>query len=80
MTDFLGAIAVSYPEIKARTARSYPLGEDVLISGFGKFCVKKKHQRKGRNPLTGESLMLKARGVVTFRCSPVLKGKMNGKR
>ncbi len=34
-------------------------GEDVLISGFGKFCVKKKRERRGRNPSTGEDLMLR---------------------
>jgi integration host factor subunit alpha len=39
-------------------------GEDVLVSGFGKFCVKKKNERKGRNPATGETLMLKPRRVV----------------
>ena len=44
-------------------------GEDVMISGFGKFCVKKKKERKGRNPATGENLMLKPRKVVTFKCS-----------
>ena len=53
-------------------------GEDVLISGFGKFCVKKKNQRKGRNPASGEDLILEPRRVVTFTCSPVLKKKMNG--
>ena len=44
-------------------------GEDVLISGFGKFCVKKKRERRGRNPATGEDMMLDARRVVTFKCS-----------
>jgi len=44
-------------------------GEDVMISGFGKFCVKEKKERKGRNPATGESLLLKPRKVVTFKCS-----------
>jgi integration host factor subunit alpha len=33
-------------------------GQDVLISGFGKFCVKEKRARKGRNPATGEDMML----------------------
>ena len=42
-------------------------GEDVLISGFGKFCVKDKNKRRGRNPQTGNSLMLDARRVVTFK-------------
>ena len=54
-------------------------GEDVLVSGFGKFCVKEKNERRGRNPATGEDLALGARRVVTFRCSTVLKDKMNGK-
>ena len=54
-------------------------GEDVLISGFGKFCVKEKGRRRGRNPQTREDLMLDARRVVAFRCSAVLKDKLNGK-
>ena len=53
-------------------------GEDVLISGFGKFCVKAKRKRKGRNPATGEDLMLDARRVVTFKCSGQLRDKING--
>jgi len=52
-------------------------GEDVLISGFGKFCVKEKHERRGRNPATGEDMMMKARRVVTFRCSRQLRDKIN---
>lgn len=52
--------------------------EDVMISGFGKFCVKEKNERKGRNPATGEDLMLAARKVVTFKCSGKLKDKING--
>ena len=52
-------------------------GDDVLISGFGKFCVKEKRQRKGRNPATGGDLLLKPRKVVTFRCSGKLKAKIN---
>ena len=52
-------------------------GEDVLISGFGKFWVKEKRRRRGRNPQTGEDLMLGERRVVRFMCSPVLKGKVN---
>jgi len=54
-------------------------GENVLISGFGKFCVKDKRERRGRNPQTGDDLLLGERRVVTFRCSPVLKYKINGK-
>jgi integration host factor subunit alpha len=52
-------------------------GEDVLISGFGKFCVKKKRERRGRNPATGEDMMLEARRVVTFKCSGQLRDKIN---
>ena len=52
-------------------------GEDVLISGFGKFCVKKKRKRRGRNPATCEDLMLHARRVVTFKCSGQLRDKIN---
>jgi integration host factor subunit alpha len=52
-------------------------GEDVLISGFGKFCIQEKKKRKGRNPATGEDLMLKKRRVVTFKCSSKLRAKLN---
>jgi len=55
-------------------------GDSVLISGFGKFEVKDKHSRRGRNPQTGNDLMLDGRRVVTFRCSPALRRKMNGSR
>lgn len=55
-------------------------GEDVLVSGFGKFCVKCKNERKGRNPATGTDMMLPARRVVTFKCSGKLRGKINGNR
>jgi len=52
-------------------------GEDVLISNFGKFCVKEKAERKGRNPATGDDLMLEPRKVVTFRCSGKLRDRLN---
>ncbi|MFH2044036.1 MAG: integration host factor subunit alpha [Pseudomonadota bacterium] len=52
-------------------------GDDVLISGFGKFCVKKKSQRRGRNPATGSDLILRGRRVVTFKCSGKLRDKIN---
>ena len=54
-------------------------GEDVLISGFGKFCVKDKGKRRGRNPHTREDIMLGERRVVRFKCSGRLKAKINGK-
>ena len=53
-------------------------GEDVMISGFGKWSVKSKHARKGRNPQTGEQIVLDARRVVTWSYSPRLKAAMNG--
>ncbi len=53
-------------------------GEDVLISGFGKFSVKEKRERRGRNPATGDDLILDKRKVVTFNCSSVLRDKFNG--
>ncbi len=53
-------------------------GEDVLISRFGKFCVKDKKQRKGRNPSTGDPMMLRPRRVVTFKCSNILRDMVNG--
>ncbi len=52
-------------------------GEDVLVSGFGKFCVKKKSERRGRNPATGKDMMLPPRRVVTFQCSGKLREKIN---
>lgn len=57
--------------------RTLETGEDVLISGFGKFCVCDKSERRGRNPATGESLMLPARRVVTFKCSGKLRDRCN---
>ena len=54
-------------------------GEDVLISGFGKFCVRKKRERRGRNPATGDEMFLASRKVVTFKCSGKLREKIEGK-
>jgi integration host factor subunit alpha len=51
--------------------------EDVMISGFGRFCVREKRERKGRNPATGDDLMLSSRRVVTFRCSGKLRDRVN---
>jgi integration host factor subunit alpha len=70
-------IVESLLEIIKRTLES---GEDVLISGFGKFCVKDKKERKGRNPQSGNSLMLDARRVVTFKCSRTLRENLNKKK
>jgi integration host factor subunit alpha len=62
-------------EIIKRTLAS---GEDVLVSGFGKLCVNEKKERKGRNPSTGEDMMLSPRKVVTFKCSGKLRDRING--
>jgi integration host factor subunit alpha len=69
-------VTQSVLEIIKRTLES---GENVLISGFGKFYVKEKKARRGRNPQTGEDLMLRPRRVVNFQCSTVLKDKINGR-
>lgn len=69
-------ISESLLEIMKKTLES---GEDVLISGFGKFCVKRKGQRRGRNPATGDDLLLSERRVVTFKPSTILRDKINGK-
>ena len=67
-----------YVPDKILTNSDLEKNEDVLISGFGKFCVKEKNQRRGRNPATGEDLILRGRRVVTFKCSGKLRKKING--
>jgi integration host factor subunit alpha len=62
-------------EIIKRTLES---GDNVLISGFGKLCVKTKHERRGRNPATGKDMVLEPRRVITFKCSGRLRDKING--
>jgi len=52
-------------------------GEDVLISSFGKFFVREKRERKGRNPATGNAMMLRPRKVITFKSSGKLRNKIN---
>ena len=64
-------------EIIKRTLES---GEDVLISNFGKFRVKEKRERRGRNPATSREMILKPRKVVTFRCSDTLREKINSQQ
>lgn len=79
-TDFNKAESIQTVESTLEIMKStLESGEDVLISGFGKFEVKDKNQRKGRNPATGNDLTLDARRVVTFKCSGVLREKLNGK-
>jgi integration host factor subunit alpha len=64
-------------EIMKQTLES---GEDVLISSFGKFSVKEKRERIGRNPQNGQPMMLTARKVVNFKWSGRLRNKINTKR
>ena len=74
--DESSATIESLLEIIKKTLES---GEDVLISGFGKFNVKEKTSRRGRNPYTGNDLFLDARRVVIFKCSKNLREKLNVK-
>jgi integration host factor subunit alpha len=55
-------------------------GDDILISGFGKFSVNDKRERRGRNPATGETLILPKRRVVTFKCSGKLREKIKNRQ
>jgi len=64
-------------EIMKRTLAE---GEDILLSGFGKFQVKDKNQRRGRNPATGSDIVLGERRVVTFKCSGLLRDKINSSK
>jgi integration host factor subunit alpha len=59
--------------------RSLADGDDVLITGFGKFIVRSKSARRGRNPATGEDMNLAPRRVVAFKWSPLLRAKIDGK-
>ncbi len=52
-------------------------GEDIMVSGFGKFRVKKKKERMGRNVAIGEAMMLPPKKSLKFRCSRQLRDKIN---
>lgn len=52
-------------------------GDRVKVSGFGTFAVRLKHDRRGRNPQTGEAITIKARRILTFKPSQVLKDKIS---
>ena len=52
-------------------------GEDIMITGFGKFCVREKKERRGRNPATGVEMTITPRRILTFRCSGKLREKLN---
>jgi integration host factor subunit alpha len=55
-------------------------GEDLKISGFGKFEVKQKSTRRGRNPQTGEAIEISARRILSFKPSQILKAAVNGQQ
>lgn len=75
--DLTKAKAADAVEAFLRIAKGCMInGEDLLISGFGKFNVKKKHARRGRNPQTGQELILEARYVVTFKPSGILRERI----
>jgi len=87
-TDLINSISnhLSIPQIRSAVLVESLLdiikdtlesGEDVLISGFGKFCVRDKNERRGRNPATGEDKIIRKRRVVTFMCSERLREKVN---
>ncbi len=69
-TDVVESI---FDVVKARLAE----GEKVKISGFGNFVINEKRPRKGRNPQTGEEIMISGRRVLTFKPSQVLKRTIN---
>ncbi len=73
--DYSSEILETVLEIIKKALES---GDDVMISNFGKFCVKEKKERRGRNPSTGEDMILEPRRVVIFRCSGRLRKKING--
>ena len=89
--DFIDKVHATNPNMNRIQARetvesilnlikgSLENGDGVLLSGFGKFEVKSKSARQGRNPQTGESLTLAPRKVVTFKPSGALRKKVNGK-
>jgi len=62
------------------TKKTLENGENIMISGFGKFSVRDNKKGRGRIPQLGQDLLLAEMRVVTFKCSPVLEGKLNGKR
>lgn len=77
--DFTKEQAVEIVEAFLRIAKNcLKDGDDLLLSGFGKFHVKRKKARRGRNPHNGETLILPPRKVVTFKSSGVLRDRVNG--
>lgn len=65
-----------FEELKAGLVQD----NEIQISGFGKFVIKQKKQRKGRNPQTGDTMIIDERKVATFHHSQVLKDRLNSKK
>jgi integration host factor subunit alpha len=87
-SDIISAVAAANGFARSKAAETVEIilelikkalesGDDVLISGFGKFCLTHKAERRGRNPATGEDMLLPARRVVAFRLSRSLREKIN---
>jgi len=76
--DVSKAQAVSYlAAVLDEVKQAMVAGEKLKISGFGSFETRRKVDREGRNPKTGEPITIKGRRVVVFKLSQVLKGEMN---
>jgi len=86
--DIVGAVAEQNGYTKVRSFKvvetlleiiksTLESGEDIMISGFGRFCVKRKKERMGRNPSVGEAMMLAPKKSLKFRCSEKLRDKIN---
>ncbi len=84
ITDIYNNVGLSKSQSRASVETLFEIiketlenGEDILVSGFGKFVVKDKAARRGRNPQTTQDLRLRARRVVVFKTSGVLRRKIN---
>ena len=87
--DIINQIYTSHPNLTKTQAKDavetllsvmksrLETGDDILLSGFGKFSIKNKSARKGRNPQTGEEMILEPRRVVTFKSSGNLRDRVN---
>ena len=89
-SDLVEAVYAQQPDLTKKDAadlvdavidalkEAFQSGETVKLSGFGKFDVRQKKQRVGRNPKTGEAISIAPRRVLTFKPSAVLKAAING--
>jgi len=78
-TGFAKKDAIELVELFFETMKdALESGEELKISGFGKFEVKQKTDRRGRNPQTGEEINIESRKILTFKASTMLKDRVNG--